>query len=444
MEASPWIEKMASARVPIEHGEFTLTAYRNGDGKEHLAFVLGEIGDGLEVLTRLHSECLTGDVLGSLRCDCGPQLHRALEEIGRAGRGVLLYLRQEGRGIGLTEKLRAYNLQDQGYDTVDANLRLGFMADAREYSTAALMLKDLGVRSIVLMTNNPAKLDGLRALGVEILARKSIEIPSCDHNAAYLATKVKRMEHMLVLDKVVRSVAEGNEVGDELEQWLNEQPLPRDRPLVSLAYAQSLDGSIALEPGQPLMLSGPESQLLTHRLRRWHQGILVGVGTVVADDPLLTVRLVQGESPRPIVVDPRLRFPLQARLLDNQRRPLIATSCKDSSIHRLALQEKGAEVIEVGADCGELNLRDLLSHLRERGIERLMVEGGAKVLQTFLREQLADLAIVTIAPRWIGGLSATRTTSEAPLFPDLADPHWRTVGSDTVLWSTLKRSHQAA
>ena len=164
------VSREVSARIPTRHGEFELTLYRSADRKEHLAMTLGAVKGGEGILTRLHSECLTGDVLGSVRCDCGEQLERSLHVIGRAGRGVLLYLRQEGRGIGLRDKLRAYNLQDeQGLDTVEANLRLGRGADERDYAVAARMLEDLGVESVNLITNNPSKIEGLRKLGIRVM-----------------------------------------------------------------------------------------------------------------------------------------------------------------------------------------------------------------------------------------------------------------------------------
>ena len=162
----PIISK-TSARIPTANGEFTLSLYQTTvDDKEHLALVVGNVAQQENVLVRIHSECFTGDVLGSLRCDCGPQLNQAMQLIASESAGVILYLRQEGRGIGLRNKLRAYNLQDEGYDTVDANLLLGHEADERDYSVAALMLHDLGVRSLRLLTNNPAKIESLAAAGL--------------------------------------------------------------------------------------------------------------------------------------------------------------------------------------------------------------------------------------------------------------------------------------
>jgi GTP cyclohydrolase II len=188
------------ARVPTRHGQFQLIVYENNvDSKQHLAFVLGEVRGMDDLLVRVHSECFTSDVLGSLRCDCGEQLERSLQMIGHAKRGVLLYLRQEGRGIGLVDKLRAYNLQDSGLDTVEANLELGHDVDERDYAPAALMLRDLGIRSINLITNNPTKIRELRRLGVDIRHRTAIEIAARPENASYLRTKRNRMDHLLRL-----------------------------------------------------------------------------------------------------------------------------------------------------------------------------------------------------------------------------------------------------
>lgn len=198
------VSKEVTARLPTRHGEFQLTLYRSADGKEHLAMTLGAVREGAGILTRLHSECLTGDVLGSVRCDCGEQLDRSLRMIGRAGRGVLLYLRQEGRGIGLRDKLRAYNLQDEGLDTVEANLRLGWGADERDYGIAARILVDLGVPSVNLITNNPSKIEGLRGLGIQVVGRTPIQTPAHPENVGYLRTKLRRMNHQLDLGGALR------------------------------------------------------------------------------------------------------------------------------------------------------------------------------------------------------------------------------------------------
>ncbi len=193
------VARIADVYLPTEYGDFRAIGFRSEvDGTEHIALVAGEIGDGEDVLVRVHSECLTGDVLGSLRCDCGPQLHAAMRKVSERGRGVVLYVKgHEGRGIGLLDKLRAYELQEQGADTVDANLKLGLPADARDYGTGAQILADLGVRSMLLLTNNPTKRAGLEGYGLSIVDRVPLVVQPNDHNATYLSTKVDRMGHDL-------------------------------------------------------------------------------------------------------------------------------------------------------------------------------------------------------------------------------------------------------
>jgi 3,4-dihydroxy 2-butanone 4-phosphate synthase/GTP cyclohydrolase II len=192
------VERVVETRLPTEHGDFTAVGYRaHTDGAEHVALVFGEIGDGADVLVRVHSECLTGDVFGSKRCDCGPQLDAALERVAGAGRGIVLYMRgHEGRGIGLLHKLQAYQLQDRGLDTIDANLELGLPADARDYGTGAQILYDLGVRSMRLLTNNPAKRAGLEGYGLTITGREALPVRLHPENVRYLRTKRDRMGHL--------------------------------------------------------------------------------------------------------------------------------------------------------------------------------------------------------------------------------------------------------
>ncbi|MEV6281325.1 bifunctional 3,4-dihydroxy-2-butanone-4-phosphate synthase/GTP cyclohydrolase II [Kribbella sp. NPDC051770] len=191
------IERVATTTLPTRYGDFVAHGYKNTvDGSEQLALVRGEIGDG-PTLVRLHSECLTGDVFGSLRCDCGPQLDEAMRQVAAEG-GVVVYLRgHEGRGIGLLHKLQAYELQDAGRDTVDANLDLGLPADARDYGTGAQILADLGITSVKLITNNPDKLTGVQGYGIDVVERRSIEIDPTEHNLRYLRTKRDRMGHYL-------------------------------------------------------------------------------------------------------------------------------------------------------------------------------------------------------------------------------------------------------
>lgn len=196
----PTVHREVAARIPTRHGTFQLMLFTtSNDNKEHMALIMGDVKGKEGVIVRVHSECFTGDVLGSLRCDCGEQLDRAMQLVAQAKQGVILYLRQEGRGIGLLDKLRAYNLQDEGLDTVEANIKLGHQPDERDYTVAALMLRDLGVRSINLITNNPKKISDLRELGVMVRQRTPIEMPPRPENVRYLRTKAKRMDHLLQL-----------------------------------------------------------------------------------------------------------------------------------------------------------------------------------------------------------------------------------------------------
>ena len=192
------IERIETIKMPTDYGDFNLTLYRSKlDGQNHLALVRGEVAGKNNVLVRVHSECLTGDVFGSRRCDCGPQLHTAMHQVAEAGCGVILYMRQEGRGIGLAPKIQAYKLQEQGFDTVEANEKLGYKMDLREYGIGAQILCDLGLKTIRLLTNNPRKIVGLEGYGLKITQQVPIKIKSNPHNERYLKTKREKLGHLL-------------------------------------------------------------------------------------------------------------------------------------------------------------------------------------------------------------------------------------------------------
>lgn len=420
------IKRLTCARIPTSVGEFQLCYYSNTrDDKEHLALIVGDVAATENVLVRVHSECFTGDVLGSRRCDCGPQLQRAMQLIAAEGCGVILYLRQEGRGIGLLDKLRAYNLQDEGYDTVDANLMLGHQADARDYTIAALILRDLGVASLRLLTNNPAKIESLEAFGLTVTARVPLQTGINVENASYLQTKMERMRHLLDIDLLADLLPPGSA-----------RRQTADRPFVTLSYAQSLDGSITVRRGEPLAISGPESLTMTHRLRARHDAILVGIGTVLADDPRLTVRLVDGADPQPVIVDSRLRFPPRARLLQNGRPPWIATTTQADETRQAALETAGARVLRLPAnEHGRVALPALLRRLKQLDVDSILVEGGAEVITNFLALHLVDRLVVTIAPLLVGGLNAVGhlAARNGARLPALQRARYQRLGKDMVL-----------
>jgi GTP cyclohydrolase II len=436
------ITKKTCARVPTAEGEFQLCLYVcEQDAKEHLVLITGDVAGQRDVVVRVHSECFTGDVLGSLRCDCGDQLHQAMRQIAAEERGILIYLRQEGRGIGILDKLRAYNLQDMGYDTVEANLMLGHKADERDYTAAALILKDLGVRSVRLLTNNPLKIESLQALGIEISGRVPLQPQITAENAAYLAAKARRMRHLLHLDPALGEVAQYQHSPEALAMRAVDHRRRTGRPFVTLTYAQSLDGCIAAAGDQPLPLSGRQALTLTHRLRAAHDAILVGIGTVLADNPLLSVRLVEGRDPQPVVVDSHLRFPLEANLLHHHSlSPWIATSEGADARRQRQLEAAGARVMRLPTVAsGLVDLSALLRRLGEWGINSVMVEGGARIITNFLTGRLVDHLVVTLVPRLIGGLHAVGSLGllDPGHFPSLRNMGYQRLGDDLVLWGDV-------
>jgi len=457
--ASPTLARTVHARIPTAEGEFQLYHFTNDyDGKEHLALVMGDLGgDGPmspPVLTRVHSECFTGDVLGSRRCDCGEQLHRAMALIAAEGRGVIIYLRQEGRGIGLADKLRAYNLQDMGYDTVEANLLLGHQADERDYWAAGAILENLGVASIRLMTNNPTKIEHLRALGVVVDGRVAIETEVHEENRAYLETKAQRMRHMLALpghahapfpDDIEAQLAhlhhaiESHQTESHDGQGRSNGEPSGARPYVTVTWAQCIDGSIAGSNREPLRISGDDSMRLTHTLRASHDAILVGIGTLLADNPQLTARSLSGgdtaallaHQPRPVLLDGGLRTPPDARIFSHPHAPIIFTRTDANPERADALIARGAEIVPLPVDAnGRLSLPALLDELAARGIRSLMVEGGAAVIDAFLAAHIADAVIVTIAPRIAGGLRVGQTAAQ-----QLEEAAFTPLGKDVVVWN---------
>lgn len=393
--------EVARVVLPTAAGEFEARALACPSGFVYVALLKGDVVDGRPVLTRLHSECLVGDALGSLRCDCGVQLRAAVRAIAAEGRGLLIYATDhEGRGIGLLNKFRAYALQEAGLDTVDANRQLGLAPDARDYEEAAACLDVLGIPSIRLLTNNPHKAASLRRAGIDV--EEIIGLPSSPHirNAEYLHTKERRMRHTAPTGPEPPPLSTH---ALDVEALLGTVATHSTRPYVVLKYAQTLDGRIATRTGDSKWISGEAERRASHALRAACDAVLVGVGTVLADDPQLTVRLVAGSSPMRIVLDSTLRLPLDAKVLDEGACTILATTDRSNVERRRELQARrvGIRVVEAEPPWG-VHLAGTLALLRAGGVRSLLVEGGAAVITSFLRARLVDRVVVGIAPTIIG------------------------------------------
>jgi 3,4-dihydroxy 2-butanone 4-phosphate synthase/GTP cyclohydrolase II len=373
------VVRLSAARLPTRLGAFQALVFADQvDGTEPVALVCGDVASRDAPLVRIHSECWTGDVVGSLRCDCGEQLGRALTAITADGAGVLLYLRQEGRGIGLANKIRTYALQDRGLDTVDANAALDLPIDARDYGGAAAMLLELGITRVRLMTNNPAKVAALESAGIGVVERVPVTAVPNPVNISYLQTKIQRLGH--------------------------EAPTLPPRPPVTIHYAQTLDGRLATRTGDSQWISAEPSTMFAHRLRASHAAVMVGAGTVIADDPRLTTRLVEGPSPTRIVVDSTLRLSPSARLVSDGAGPtLLATTDRSAPERRRIFTTPGVDVLVLPATSdGRVDLGALLDELGRRGLDSLLVEGGAGLITALLREHRVRRLVVSIAPMIMG------------------------------------------
>jgi GTP cyclohydrolase II len=407
------IRKVVSTVLPTAHGTFRLHGYVVEPGREHVALVLGDLnGDGRNghaPLVRVHSECLTGDALGSWRCDCGDQLDAAMREIAREGLGAVIYLRgHEGRGIGLHAKLHAYALQDAGLDTVDANLRLGLPVDARDYDVAAAILRDLGLRRIRLLSANPKKSARLSDLGIEVTARLPLLIPERTENAFYLSTKHNRMGHDNTRDlpdvwsELLRGrVPTRAAAGPEAELLDRYGTLVAAGPVITIAQlAQSVDGFIASRTGDANYVSGEEDREHLHRLRALVDAVIVGAQTVTADNPQLTTRAVRGPSPVRVIIDPAGRIPSAARVLtDGSVATLWCVAKGVAPAPRLAPH---VEVVPLPVEGRRFEPQAVLNMLRNRGLGRVLVEGGGRTVSDFLAAGVLDRLYLTTAPILVG------------------------------------------
>jgi GTP cyclohydrolase II len=407
------VDEVAHLVLPTWAGEFDLRTYQGPSGAMYLLFLRGELGDGHGVLTRVHSGCLTGDALGSLRCECGPQLRLSMRRIAAEGRGALLYAPDhEGRGIGLLAKLKAYELQERGHDTVEANRELGLPVDGRDYREAVQALVQAGVRSVRLLTNNPEKARAVEAGGVTVEEVVPLQTASHTRNLQYLETKRERLGHLAPGGAPVAGAevvehepwTEPPESGLALDvSELLGQVRPSDnRPYVVLKYAQTLDGRTATANGDAKWISGEPERRVSHAMRAACDAVMVGIGTVLRDDPRLTVRMVPGASPIRVIVDSGLRVPDHARVLDGDAVTIALTTARSSPARREALRQRRVrvEVVQEGPD--GVDLHEGLARLAELGIRSLLVEGGARVITSLLRDRFADRVVVALAPMLLG------------------------------------------
>ncbi|MDQ4094576.1 MAG: GTP cyclohydrolase II [Actinomycetota bacterium] len=394
------VREVAQVELPTQFGEFQARAFEVSSGLVYLVLVKGDIVGKEPVLTRLHSECLTGDVLGSLRCDCGVQLRLALRRIAIEGRGLLLYATgHEGRGVGLVNKLRAYVEQDRGADTLDANMRLGLPIDGRCYDDAAAVLHALGVQSVRLLTNNPAKVSGLREADITVDRVEALQTAAHHRNLDYLYTKARRLGHLEPAGEMLD--APPSAPPDATDLLGNVNP-PADRPYVVLKYAQTLDGRIATTTGDSKWISGEEERCISHALRAACDAVMVGVGTVLRDDPQLTTRLVPGASPLRVVLDSTLRTPSTALVLHGHSVTVVLTTERAAQSDRERLGALGASIQVLPEGPTGVDLPMALRLLRELGVRTLLVEGGARVITSLLTARLVDRLIVGTAPKIIG------------------------------------------
>jgi 3,4-dihydroxy 2-butanone 4-phosphate synthase/GTP cyclohydrolase II len=427
-----------SGPIPLatSYGTFQVSCFRLTSGSTYLALVRGQPVGAADVLVRLHSACLTGDTLGSSRCDCGAQLRASMRRLAAERSGILLYaVDDEGRGVGIVEKIRAYGLQDLGHDTVDANVRLGHPVEGRDFREAAEVLRVLGVRSVRLLTNNPAKVGAIRAAGIDVREVIAVTTSPNHRSLGYLRSKRDRLGHAplgAAPSEMPSAAIDVSEIVGAPNGHL---------PYVVLKYAQTIDGRTATSSGDSRWISGSDERALSHAIRAWGDAICVGIGTVLADDPQLTVRLVPGPSPVRVVFDSRLSIPDGARVLADGPATVLFTTDRSDPARRRALAERGIDVRVVPTCDDGVDLASALTEMRRLGFATVVVEGGARIATSLLAARLVDRIVVSIAPTLLGAgrdavgdLGIDRVAAGL----HLRDPLVRSVGPDIVVAGDLR------
>jgi 3,4-dihydroxy 2-butanone 4-phosphate synthase/GTP cyclohydrolase II len=456
------VRQEAKTVLPTEFARFEMRLFVDTEtGDEHVALILGDIGadsDGADQappLVRLHSECLTGDALGSHRCDCGDQLRAAQRAVAAEGRGIILYLGgHEGRGIGLTAKLRAYELQDGGADTVDANHLLGFPADARSYAAAAAILIELNAPRLRLLSSNSAKFNALTSLGLDVESRIPLIVAEYPENTGYLETKRERMGHdsPLAADYVWSELVQGrvsaaNGLSATAAELLERYgPLVSSPALVLAQLGQSADGFIAARTGDAAFVTGEQDREHLHRVRALVDAVVVGVGTLIADDCQLTVRAVQGPNPVRVILDPTGRAPRGAAVFRDGAAPTLwFTGPEVSPAAGLAEHVEPVRLPLSGPSAASFAPEDVLECLAGRGLGRILVEGGGRTVSRFLAADVLDRLFLTIAPLLVGdGVPGLRFGGTDRLADALRAPARRFLfGEDTCLEFDLAAARRA-
>lgn len=397
------VENLVKTRLPTPYGEFSLYLY-DQSGKEHLALVKSAVAGQHGVPVRVHSECITGDLFSSRRCDCGDQLRHALAFLGRSPCGILVYLRQEGRGIGLNKKLQAYNLQDQGLDTVEANVSLGHQPDEREYEVAALILKDLEVASIRLITNNPRKVDDLSRLGIRVDSRIPIEVGQHADNLDYLRSKVEKMAHWITFRESLPAHAERAFLLPLLDALSLARQATSDQTYVTLHYTQTLNGRI-IAPAVAAAESVQSAGLL-HDLGRHHDAVLVDLASIrLGDMPGIGTATGVTEFDRIIVVDDG-----SVDVADWHDPPqfskaplVISTARRDAGGCSIPWLNGSMNLPSDQNETG-IPAHQILDYCHHAGIKSLLVTGTGALIRAFQNYHCVNYCVITINPNIIHDL----------------------------------------
>lgn len=414
-----------ATRLPTSDGNFNIHLFTGSDKKEHLALVKGDVKNADNVLTRVHSECLTGDLFGSLRCDCGPQLHQAMRMIEEEDKGLILYLRQEGRGIGLIEKLKTYNLQDQGFDTVDANVQLGHKAEERDYDVAARMLEILGVSSIKLLSNNPDKVKKLEKLGVRITDRVSIEPKVNMENLRYLTTKVERMGHILDTDELHPFLPEIDDVIRYLRRKMDQK---KGTPFFTVLNIRTLNGKYP-----DLVGTSNERnvgvRVLKERVANLHDVLLLGPDDM---ENYQGFKDLIGPIRKAMIFDPQGIVKLSSPDEIHEELDLCFLHTGKLSSERInELNEDGFMCHDISDGKGSISIERILDLFPELDVRSIITEGTNDVARFLMERNLADVLLQVLLPVFEG-----KIVKEIDLPLELKDPRTVMLGDTTVYFSS--------